>query len=235
MAIVYCVEDDENIRDLITYTLNSTGFQAIGFSSSDALLAQLPSQAPDVLLLDIMLPGCDGLSLLKMLRADSRYRKLPIIMLTAKGSEYDKIIGLDSGADDYVSKPFSIMELVSRIKALLRRTGQAQIQASSDGTLHINGDLLVLNPMFHFVKVQGQEITLTYKEFELLHYLMENKNIVISRDKIINKVWNYDYAGETRTVDVHIRTLRQKLGCAGSLIETVRGIGYKIGDTPCKK
>lgn len=235
MAIIYCVEDDENIRDLITYTLNSTGFQAIGFSSSDALLAQLPSQAPDVLLLDIMLPGCDGLSLLKMLRADSRYRKLPIIMLTAKGSEYDKIIGLDSGADDYVSKPFSIMELVSRIKALLRRTGQAQIQASSDGTLHINGDLLVLNPMFHFVKVQGQEITLTYKEFELLHYLMENKNIVISRDKIINKVWNYDYAGETRTVDVHIRTLRQKLGCAGSLIETVRGIGYKIGDTPCKK
>lgn len=235
MAIIYCVEDDENIRDLITYTLNSTGFQAIGFSSSDALLAQLPSQAPDVLLLDIMLPGCDGLSLLKMLRADSRYRKLPIIMLTAKDSEYDKIIGLDSGADDYVSKPFSIMELVSRIKALLRRTGQAQIQASSDGTLHINGDLLVLNPMFHFVKVQGQEITLTYKEFELLHYLMENKNIVISRDKIINKVWNYDYAGETRTVDVHIRTLRQKLGCAGSLIETVRGIGYKIGDTPCKK
>lgn len=235
MNIIYCIEDDDNIRELITYTLNSSGFQATGFTSGDELLTHLPEQQPDLILLDIMLPGTDGLTVLKILRAHKDWNNIPIIMLTAKDSEYDKIVGLDSGADDYVAKPFNVMELLSRIKAILRRTQKASYDKPSANELNINGNLLVLNSDFHFVRVNGRDITLTFKEFELLHYLMENKNIVISRDKIINKVWDYDYAGETRTVDVHIRTLRQKLGEAGALIETIRGVGYKIGETSCGK
>ncbi len=234
MDTIYCVEDDENIRDLITYTLQSSGFAAQGFTCASELMNALRSKKPDLLLLDIMLPGVDGLSILKDIRENDALKNMPVILLTAKTSEYDKIVGLDSGADDYVAKPFSVMELLSRIKALLRR---AKAHQSPDGAeeLCIGGGLLTLHPAFHRVKVNNREVALTFKEFELLHYLMNNKNIVVSRDKIINKVWDYDYMGETRTVDVHIRTLRQKLKEAGALIETIRGVGYKIGDGPCRK
>ena len=223
--MIYCVEDDRSIRELIVYALKSHGFEAEGHSDGKAFFEALTSQGlPSLVLLDIMLPGEDGIEILKRLKASAKTRHIPVIMLTAKGTEYDKVLGLDSGADDYVTKPFGVMELLSRIKAVLRRSGAA------GSPLELSAGRISLNTERHAVYADGEEVSLTLKEFELLKYLLENVGIVLTRDKLLDRVWGYDYKGETRTVDVHIRTLRQKLGNAGSMIETVRGVGYRIGE-----
>lgn len=221
--MIYCVEDDDNIRELVIYTLETTGLKAQGFADGKAFMDALAAELPQLVLMDIMLPGEDGLALLRRLKSSSRTRDIPVIMVTAKGAEYDKVIGLDSGADDYVTKPFGMMELVSRIKAVLRRTGKTQDQAE----MEISG--VRINTKKHEVTVDGMKVTLTLKEFELLERLMRNRNIVLTRDQLLMDIWGYDFDGETRTVDVHVRTLRQKLGEKGNIIETVRGVGYRIG------
>ena len=223
--MIYCVEDEASIRELVVYTLQATGYEAQGFADGKAFSAALEQQLPDLVLLDIMLPGEDGLQILKKLRANPYTADQPVIMVTAKGTEFDKVIGLDSGADDYIAKPFGMMELVSRVKALLRRTRKEKepVHALECGKLVLNHDT-------HRVLVDGQEVVLTYKEFELLEYLLENRGIVLTRDKILDRIWGFAAGVETRTLDVHIRSLRQKLGAGGELIETVRGVGYRIGD-----
>lgn len=221
--MIYLVEDDSSIRDLVIYALNGTGLPAKGFDRPSRFWAAIENEIPDLILLDIMLPEEDGLSLLKKLRRNGPTEQTPVIMLTAKGSEFDKVLGLDSGADDYIPKPFGMMELISRIKALLRRTKKST--ATAEYTL---GNLYVC-PDKHIVTVDGQSVTLTLKEFELLCLLFENCGIVLTRDTIHDRIWGYGFDGESRTVDVHIRTLRQKLGSAGDFIKTIRGIGYKIG------
>ncbi len=221
--MIYIVEDDSNIRQLVEYTFNNMSMKAVGFKNAASFWKAINNEIPDLVLLDIMLPDEDGLSILGKIRKDSTLKKLPVIMMTARGSEYDKVLGLNSGADDYIPKPFGIMELVARVNALLRRTDNAKEEKK-----FVIGDLSV-NVNKHIVKVKGQEVTLTLKEFELLILLLENRDIVLSRDKILETIWGYNFDGETRTVDVHIRTLRSKLGEAGNLINTVRGIGYKIG------
>lgn len=221
--MIYCVEDDSSIRELVVYTLSNTGFEAEGFSSGEELFKALARRVPDLVLLDIMLPGEDGISILKRLRKAVSDRPLPVIMLTAKGSEYDKVIGLDTGADDYITKPFGMMELISRIKAVLRRT-----DSGTKNDEYSFGDVR-LNPRARTVFVDGKAVELTLKEFELLYLLMKNPGSVMTRDMLLENIWGYDYGGETRTVDVHIRTLRQKLGSGGEIIETVRGVGYRIG------
>ena len=219
---IYLVEDDNSIRELVVYTLQNTGFEARGFVSAADFWEAMKAAAPDMVLLDIMLPDEDGLTILKKLRSTAGTEKLPVMMLTAKGTEYDKVIGLDSGADDYLPKPFGMMELVSRVRAILRRTMPEKKQ-----------DIYEVGPIKvdvskHEVTVDGQPVTLTFKEFELLCFMMENEGIVLSRDRLLSKIWGYDFDGETRTVDVHIRTLRQKLGLGGNYIETIRGVGYKM-------
>lgn len=222
--MIACVEDDDSIRELVVYTLQATGFTARGFAQGKDFFAALleEKQQPELILLDIMLPDEDGLKILRRLKHTQATSAIPVILITAKDTEYDKVIGLDGGADDYLSKPFGMMELVSRIKAVLRRTGQHEKQEITVGPL-------MLNNARHLVQVNGQEISLTYKEFELLSYFMANQGIVLTREKILDKIWGYDTDVETRTLDVHIRTLRQKLGSCGNLIETVRGVGYRIG------
>ena len=222
--MIYFTEDDDSIRELVIYTLNSVGFSARGFSKPSDFWNALKTETPDLILLDIMLPEEDGLEILRKLRASS-LKKIPVMMLTAKSSEYDKVVGLNEGADDYLAKPFGMMELVARIKALLRRT-EEDAKRSPEYT---HGNLYVC-PAKHIVRVNGEEVSLTRKEFDLLYLLLENSGIVLTRDVILNKIWGYRFDGESRTVDVHIRTLRQKLGSAGDIIETVRGIGYKIGE-----
>ena len=221
--MIYLLEDDDSIRKLVLYGLDSQGFQARGFALPSEFWRAMDAQMPELVLLDIMLPEEDGLSILKRLRAQSSTRRLPIIMLTAKNSEYDRVIGLDHGADDFVSKPFSMLELIARIRAVLRRAEPAQ--TSGDYTLGI----LSVSPDRHEVKVAGKDVTLTNKEFELLFLLLRNKGIVLTRATLMDRVWGFESERENRTLDVHIRTLRVKLGEAGSYIETVRGIGYKIG------
>ncbi len=221
--MIYLLEDDDSIRKLVLYGLDSQGFQARGFALPSEFWRAMDAQMPELVLLDIMLPEEDGLSILKRLRAQSSTRRLPIIMLTAKNSEYDRVIGLDHGADDFVSKPFSMLELIARIRAVLRRAEPAQ--TSGDYTLGI----LSVSPDRHEVKVAGKDVTLTNKEFELLCLLLRNKGIVLTRATLMDRVWGFESERENRTLDVHIRTLRVKLGEAGSYIETVRGIGYKIG------
>lgn len=221
--MIYFLEDDNNIRNFVIYALNNTGMNARGFEDPESFWEGMKKETPDLLLLDIMLPGEDGLSILEKLRKNSSTKDLPIIMLTAKGTEYDKVLGLDSGADDYIAKPFGTMELISRIKALLRRTGR------DDTPVEYRKGSLYLCPSKHVVKVGEREVALTLKEFELLCMLFENEGMVLTRDEILTKVWGYEFDGESRTVDVHIRTLRSKLGEAGKIIETVRGLGYKIG------
>ena len=221
--MIFCVEDDSNIRELVVYTLESTGFQAHGFEDGSSFLEALALETPELVLLDIMLPGEDGLDILKKLKNSSKTKDIPVIMVTAKGSEYDKVVGLDSGADDYVTKPFGMMELISRIKAVLRRSGKQQDKTK----LSVGG--ISLDTKKHEVKVDGEQVVLTLKEFELLEKLMRNQGIVLTRDQLLTEIWGYDFDGETRTVDVHIRTLRQKLGEQGSLVKTVRGVGYRIG------
>ena len=221
--MIYLLEDDDSIRKLVLYGLDSQGFQAKGFALPSEFWRAMDAEMPELVLLDIMLPEEDGLSILRKLRARPATKRLPIIMLTAKNSEYDRVIGLDHGADDFVSKPFSMLELIARIRAVLRRAEPAQ--TSGDYTLGI----LSVSPDRHEVKVAGKDVTLTNKEFELLFLLLRNKGIVLTRATLMDRVWGFESERENRTLDVHIRTLRVKLGEAGSYIETVRGIGYKIG------
>ena len=222
--MIYYAEDDRGIRELVIYTLKNTGFDAEGFADGRELLDATAKRIPELILLDIMMPGEDGISVLKKLRSSPATKSVPVIMVSAKGSEYDKITGLDCGADDYISKPFGLMELISRIKAVLRRTAGAP-----DGEEYsLSG--IKINLKSHTVTVNSKSVLLTLKEFELLKMLIMSKGTVLTRDLILDKIWGYDFDGETRTVDVHIRTLRSKLGEAGDLIETVRGVGYRIID-----
>ena len=222
--MIYLVEDDDNIRDLVAYTLNTVGLETKGFSRPSLFWEALEMQMPSMLLLDIMLPEEDGLQILQKLRAKPTTAHLPIIMLTAKSSEFDKVRGLDLGADDYIPKPFGMMELIARIRALLRRA-EAVAEKREEYTL----DTLYVCPDTHTVKVNETPVSLTLKEFDLLCTLLRNPDVVLTRDQLLNRIWGYAFDGENRTVDVHIRTLRQKLGEVGKRIETVRGIGYKIG------
>jgi two-component system alkaline phosphatase synthesis response regulator PhoP len=218
------VEDDANIRELVLYTLRNTGFEAEGFINGEDFLRAMQEKSPSLVILDIMLPGEDGLAILKKLRSREVSKKLPVIMLTAKGAEYDKVLGLDSGADDYMTKPAGMMELVARVKSLLRRsgTGGERSEYRTDG--------LYVNVSRHLVTVNDEEVSLTLKEFDLLVYLLKNSGIVLSRERILQAVWGYSSVLETRTVDTHILTLRTKLGSRGALIQTVRGVGYKTED-----
>ena len=224
--MIYMLEDDGGIRDFVLYALNNSGFEAMGFELPSEFFAAMSENIPDLLLLDVMLPEEDGISVLKKLRSAPDTARMPIILLTAKGTEFDKVLGLDSGADDYISKPFGTMELISRIKALLRRTAPAAAQSAD--TITIGG--LAINQDMHQVYVQGKNITLTLKEYDLLLLLMKNKGRAFTRDELLNRIWGYEFSGESRTVDVHIRTLRSKLGECGELIETIRGVGYRIGE-----
>lgn len=220
--MIYYVEDDSSTRELVVYTLVRSGMEAKGFSHPDAFWKAMEKEVPQLILLDIMLPQEDGLHILQRIRENSEYSKIPVMMITAKGTEYDKVTGLDQGADDYLSKPFGMMEFVARVRALMRRSDTAatpQIYKLRE---------LTLDPSRHEVKVDGKSVNLTYKEYELLLMMMKNQDLVMTRDRIISQIWGYEFDGESRTVDVHIRTLRQKLGKAGKYIKTVRGVGYKI-------
>ena len=221
--MIYCVEDERNIRELIVYTLTSSGFEACGFPDGAQFFQGMAKKIPELVLLDIMLPGEDGMEILKKIKSNPDTRDIPVIMVTAKGAEYDKVLGLDGGADDYIAKPFGMMEFVARVRAVLRRKEPKQTN------LEYSVGNLKLQVEQHLVTVDDKSVVLTLKEFELLRYLMENRGIVLTRDKLLEHIWGYDFDGETRTVDVHIRTLRQKLGEAGDMIETVRGVGYRIG------
>lgn len=221
--MIWCVDDEGTIRDIEVYTLNQTGFEAKGFADGASMLAALKTETPELIVLDIMLPGTDGVELLKTLRANAAWRDIPVIMATAKGTEMDKIQSLDIGADDYLVKPFGMMEMVSRIKAVLRRCGGAgRAEALSFGEINLNDGART-------VSVGGAAVNLTFKEFEILKLFMKNPGVVLSRERLLSEVWGVDYLGESRTVDMHIKTLRQKLGRAGALIETVINVGYRLG------
>lgn len=222
MALIYVVEDDVNIQEIEMFALKNSGYRVEGFGNAKDFFAKLSEKTPDLILLDVMLPDLDGLSILKKVRTVPDTKKIPVIFVSAKTSEIDKVKGLDMGADDYLAKPFGVMELISRVKALLRRTSRM----NEDSQL-IHEDIL-MDMDKHAVTVAGQLCELTFKEFELLKYLMLNQGIVLSRDKIMDQVWGFEYEGESRTVDMHIKTLRQKLGAAGSCIKTVRNVGYMI-------
>jgi len=225
---IWIVEDDEDIREIVLYALRTADFETVGFESGDTFFAALESKgasAPDLIILDIMLPKEDGLAILKRVRQNPHYQTLPVMMLTAKGSEHDKVKGLDLGADDYLTKPFGVMELISRMNALLRRSN-----FSPNTQQDLNYQNIQMNHTRRTVTVDEMAITLTFKEYELLHYLLVNADIVLTRDKILETVWGYDYEGESRTLDMHIKSLRQKLGTAGSHIKTIRNVGYKLGE-----
>lgn len=224
MPLIYCVEDDENIRELVGYALRSQDFDVQTFAGSKEFWAGLQKEIPSLILLDIMLPGESGTEILSKLRQSPRYKNLPVIMLTAKTSEYDIVKGLDGGADDYVCKPFGIVELISRIRAVLRRSSRQQKTES----VYTYGKV-ALDTKKHQVSVDGQPCHLTVKEFELLRYLLRNQGIVLKREQIMEAVWGFTYAGESRTIDMHIKSLRHKLGSGGQIIHTVRGVGYVIG------
>ncbi|MDO4173951.1 MAG: response regulator transcription factor [Eubacteriales bacterium] len=225
---VYVVEDDESIRTMVVYALNGSGYEAKGFPDSHAFRAAMERALPDLILLDIMLPGEDGLSILKQLRSSRSTERLPVIMLTAKSAEIDKVRGLDLGADDYVAKPFGIMELLSRVRAVARRTVETGKTSQQEGKIYQYRNIR-LDEDGHILTVDGEEVILTRKEFQLLSDLLRNQGRVLTRDQIMEQVWGFDYGGATRTVDIHINTLRKKIGDDGSIIQTVRGIGYKIG------
>ena len=226
-ANIWVVEDDEDIREIVLYALGSVNFETKGFECGQTFFERLKNESsiPDLLLLDIMLPDEDGLTILKRIRQSSdNYKDIPVMMLTAKGSEHDKVKGLDLGADDYLAKPFGVMELISRVKALLRRSSKALSAAVySYQNIRINHEKRT-------VEVESENITLTYKEYELLYYLITNKGIVLSRDKILDAVWGYDYEGESRAIDMHVKRLRHKLGASGEHIKTIRNVGYMMGD-----
>ncbi len=227
--MIFIVEDDENIREMEGYALKNSGYDVKGFADGDAVMAALATELPELILLDIMLPGDDGLTILRKIRASERTKSVPIMMVTAKTTELDKVRGLDMGADDYIAKPFGIMELVSRVKALLRRTSNVTARTGADKQWLSYG-AINMDDSSRRVTVDNEVVDLTYKEYELLKFLLLNANIVMSRDRILSEVWGFDYEGESRTVDMHIKTLRQKLGEAGSVIKTVRSVGYKLGD-----
>jgi two-component system alkaline phosphatase synthesis response regulator PhoP len=228
MPNLFVVEDDDGIREMLVYALTSAGFEARGFADGKGFEAALRQGAPDLVLLDIMLPGTDGVELLRELRQSARHSRLPVIIMTTKSGEMDRVKGLDLGADDYVGKPFSVLEVISRIRAVLRRSGNQQ-----DLPEELRVGPVVLHEDKRSVLVEGVEIALTYKEFELLHYLMLNEGIALSRDKILAQVWGFDYSGESRTVDMHVKSLRQKLGDGGTVIKTIRNVGYKMeSDVP---
>lgn len=221
--MIYCVEDDAGIRDLMIYTLNVSGFDAKGFKDADELFGALKIDLPQLITLDIMLPGEDGISILKKLRSDDKYKDIPVIMASAKGEEYDKVLGLDLGADDYLAKPFGMMEMVSRVKAVLRRSGLL----NENKDTFANGPIS-LNKKQHTVIVNEKRVDLTAKEYDLLELFISNIGIVFSRDDLLSKIWGLDFIGESRTIDVHIGTLRSKLGDSGKSIKTLRGVGYKM-------
>lgn len=221
--MIWCVDDESTIRDIEVYTLNQTGFEAKGFADGAAMLAALEAEKPELIVLDIMLPGTDGVELLKTLRANAAWRDIPVIMATAKGTEMDKIQSLDIGADDYLVKPFGMMEMVSRIKAVLRRCGSV-----GHAEMLTFGEI-VLNDGARTVTVSGEAVNLTFKEFEILKLFLRSPGVVLSRERLLSEVWGVDYLGESRTVDMHIKTLRQKLGRAGAQIETVINVGYRLG------
>lgn len=221
--MIWCVDDDATIRDIEVYTLNSTGFQAEGFADGKSMLAALEKEKPELIVLDIMLPEEDGVEILKKLRENPETKKIPVIMATAKGTEMDKIHSLDLGADDYLVKPFGVMEMVSRIKAVLRRCGSAEKEQKL-----LSAGAITLNQSGHIVTVDGERVTLTLKEYEILRLFLENPGMVFGREKLLTDVWGVDYYGETRTVDMHIKTLRQKLGESGKMIKTVIGVGYRM-------
>lgn len=224
--MIYLLEDDSSIRELVTYSLDKTGNEARAFAAPSEFWRAMDERLPDLILLDVMLPEEDGLVVLEKLRCTARTKKIPVIMLTAKGTEFDKVTAFDIGADDYVTKPFGVMELIARVKAVMRRAEvkDAEAKKYSSGAVSLYVER-------HEVLVSGVPVTLTYKEFELLSLLFENMGRVLTRDRILREVWGYEFDGENRTVDVHVRTLRQKLGTSGDIIETVRGVGYKIGDS----
>ena len=222
MQKIYIVEDDDNIREMVLYALSSANFEAEGFADGESFWSSMEQAMPSLILLDIMLPGEDGIAILKRLKQSPKHKSLPVIMLTAKGAEYDRIKGLDLGADDYITKPFSVLEVISRVRAVLRRCGNTV----NNPTLEIGK--ISLNADKRSVLADGKETELAYKEFELLHYLMVNESIVLTRDKLLEEVWGFGYNGESRTVDMHIRSLRQKLGECSDVIKTVRNVGYKI-------
>ena len=224
--MIYCVEDDAGIRELVVYTLQNTGMEARGFSDGAALTAALRGAKPDLILLDIMLPGEDVISILRRLRSLPDTAAIPVILLTAKNTAYDKVIGLDSGADDYIAKPFGMMELVARIRAVLRRSQDKLLSADSHP---LTAGAISIDERAHTVCVSGRDVQLTLKEYQLLVLLMKNQGAVLTRDVLLENIWGYGSESETRTVDVHIRTLRQKLGDSGAMIETVRGVGYRLG------
>lgn len=221
--MIFCVEDDESIRDLMIYALNAADIAAKGFPDGEALKEALKTHIPQLIMLDIMLPGEDGIAILKRLRSNPQTAEIPVIMASAKGTEFDKVMGLDLGADDYLAKPFGMMEMVSRVKAVMRRTDKS----NQKSVLQIGK--LILNIDRHTVTADGENVSLTLKEYELLKLLMDNAGLVFTRDHLLQSVWGEDFIGESRTVDVHIGTLRSKLGSCGSYIETVRGVGYKLG------
>ena len=220
--MIWCVEDDPSIREIEVYALNSTGLEARGFADGEEFWKALEGETPELVLLDVMLPGEDGVAILKRLRSDERYREIPVIMATAKGTEFDKVQSLDFGADDYITKPFGMMEMVSRVKAVLRRSQPKQ----SAPLLKLKG--LTLDENQHTVTIDDQRVVLTYKEYELLRLFLSHPGMAFSREQLLQTVWNTEYAVETRTVDMHIRTLRQKLGEYGRYIETIRGVGYRL-------
>ena len=220
--MIWCVEDDASIRDIEVYALISTGFEARGFEDGDSFWDALQSEQPELVVLDVMLPGRDGVTLLKLMKQSEEFKDIPVIMATAKGSEYDKIQSLDMGADDYLVKPFGIMEMVSRVKAVLRRCRPVK------GSKLLKLEGLTLNPDEHTVTIDGVRANLTFKEYELLHLFLSQPGTAFTREQLLSNVWNAEYLGETRTVDMHIRTLRQKLGTYGHLIETVRNVGYRL-------
>lgn len=220
--MIWCVEDDASIRDIEVYALQSTGYEAKGFEDGTSFLKELKAQKPELVVLDVMLPGIDGIALLQKMKEDPETREIPVVMATAKGAEYDKIQGLDLGADYYLTKPFGVMEFVSCVKAVLRRCQPRQVEH----LLKTGG--LIVNIDEHTVTIDGERITLTYKEFELLRLFLSHPGMAFTRDQLFNEVWGMDYCGDTRTVDMHIRTLRQKLKDYGELIETVRNVGYRL-------
>lgn len=217
--MIYIVEDDRNIQEIEIFALKNSGYQAVGFEMAKEFYGALSEKLPELILLDIMLPDEDGLSILKRLRTRADTQKIPVILVTAKSTEIDKVKGLDGGADDYIAKPFGVMEMIARVKALLRRSGGAEESLMTCGNVTLDSEK-------RMVYVDGKAIELTYKEFELLKLLMKNHGIVISRDVIMERVWDSSFEGESRTIDVHVRTLRQKLGDGGALIKTIRNVGY---------
>lgn len=219
--MIFCVEDDESIRDLMIYTLKASGYEAEGFGESKSFWAAMENAVPELIILDVMLPGEDGITILKKLKASGKTESIPVIMATARDSEYDKVIGLDTGSDDYLTKPFGMMEMVSRIKAVLRRSAPQHPNVLSYGDI-------MLDEGRHIVSAAGHRVSLTLKEYDLLRLMVESPGHVFTRAVLLSKVWGLDYVGETRTVDVHIGTLRTKLGDCGNLIRTVRGVGYKV-------